>query len=43
MFDMEFRYIIIVSAIKFRKGFAKFMIQKALFKKFLSSKLFASI
>ena len=34
--NLEFRYQIIVSSIKFRKGFAKFMIQIALFKKFLS-------
>ena len=33
---LEFRYQIIVSFIKFRKGFAKFMILIALFKKFLS-------
>ena len=33
---LEFRYQIIVSSIKFRKGFAKFMIPIALFKKFLS-------
>ena len=32
----RFRYQIIVSSIKFRKGFAKFMIPIALFKKFLS-------
>ena len=32
----EFRYQIIVSAIQFREGFAKFMIPIALFKKFLS-------
>ena len=35
-FNLEFRYQIIVSSIKFRKGFAKFMIPIALFKKFLS-------
>ena len=34
--NMEFRYQLIVSSIKFRKGFAKFMIQIASFKKFLS-------
>ena len=34
--DLEFRYQIIVSSIKFRKGFAKFMIPIALYKKFLS-------
>ena len=33
---LEFRNQIIVSSIKFRKGFAKFMIPIALFKKFLS-------
>ena len=33
--NLEFRYQIIVSSIKFRKGFAKF-IPIALFKKFLS-------
>ena len=33
---LEFRYQIIVTSIKFRKGFAKFMIQIALFKKSLS-------
>ena len=30
--NLEFRYQIIVSSIKFRKGFAKFMIPIALFK-----------
>ena len=34
--NLEFRYQIIVSSIKFRKGFAKLMIPIALFKKFLS-------
>ena len=34
--NVEFRYQIIVSSIKFRKGFGKFMIPIALFKKFLS-------
>ena len=34
--NLEFRYQIIVSSIKFRKGFAKFTIPIALFKKFLS-------
>ena len=34
--NLEFRYQIIVSFIKFRKGLAKFMILIALFKKFLS-------
>ena len=32
--NLEFRYQIIVSSIKFRKGFAKFMILVALIKKF---------
>ena len=35
-FNWEFRYQIIVSSIKFRKCFAKFMIPIAMFKKFLS-------
>ena len=34
--NLEFRYQIIVSLMKFRKCFAKFMIPTALFKKFLS-------
>ena len=34
--NLEFRYQIIVSSIKFREGFAKLMILIALFKKFLS-------
>ena len=34
--NLEFRYQIIVSSIKFKKGFAKFMMPIALFKKFLS-------
>ena len=34
--NLEFRYQIIVSSIKFRKGFAKFMIPIALYKKLLS-------
>ena len=34
--NWEFRYQIIVSSIKVRKGFAKFMIPMALFQKFLS-------
>ena len=34
--NFEFRYQIIISSTKFRKGFAKFMIQITLFKKFLS-------
>ena len=33
---LEFRYQITVSSIQFRKGFTKFMIPIALFKKFLS-------
>ena len=33
--NLKFRYQIIVSSIKFRKYFAKFMIPIALFKKFL--------
>ena len=40
--NLEFRYKIIVLSIKFRKGFAKFMIPIALFKKFLSSQFIAS-
>ena len=34
--NLDFRYQTIVSSIKLRKGFAKFMIPIALFKKFLS-------
>ena len=34
--NLEFKYQVIVSSIKFRKGFAKFMILITLFKKFLS-------
>ena len=34
--NLKFRYQIIVSAVKFRKDFAKFMIPIALFKMFLS-------
>ena len=34
--NLEFRYQIIVSSIKLRKGFVKFMVPIALFKKFLS-------
>ena len=34
--NLEFRYQIIVWSIEFRKGFAKFMILIAMFKKFLS-------
>ena len=36
---LEFRDQIIVSSIKFRKGFAKFMIPITLFNKFLSNNL----
>ena len=41
--NMEMRIQIIVSSIIFRKGFAKFMIPVALFKKFLSSQFIASV
>ena len=41
--NLEFRYQIIVSSIKFRKGFAKCMIPIALFKKFLSKQFIASV
>ena len=41
--NLEFRYQIIVLSIKFRKGFAKFMIPIALFKKFLSLQFIASV
>ena len=41
--NLEFRYQIIVSSIKFRKGFAKFMTQIDLFKKFLSLQFIASV
>ena len=41
--NIEFRYQIIVSSIKFRKGFAKFMIPIALFKKFLCKHFIASV
>ena len=34
--NLEFNYLIIVSSMKLRKGFAKFMILIALFKKILS-------
>ena len=40
---MDFRYQIIASATKFRKGFAKYMILIALLKKFLGQKLIASV
>ena len=41
--NLEFRYQIIVSSMKFRKGFAKFMIPIALFKKFLCKQFIASV
>ena len=41
--NLEFRYQIIVLSIKFRKGFAKFMIPIVLFKKFLSEKFIANV
>ena len=41
--NLEFRYQIIVSSIKFRIGFAKLMIPIALFKKFLSQQFIASV
>ena len=41
--DLEFSYQIIVSSIKFRNGFARFMIPIALFKKFLSKQFIASV
>ena len=41
--NLEFRNQIIVSSIKFRKGFAKFMIPIALFKKFLNKQFIASV
>ena len=41
--NSEFRYQIIVSSITLRKGFAKFMISIALFKKFLSKQFIASV
>ena len=43
MSNLQFRYQIIVSSIKFRKGFAKFIILIALFKKFLSYQYIASV
>ena len=43
MSNLEFRNHIIVSSIKFRKGFAKFMIPIASFKKFLSLQFIASV
>ena len=41
--NLKFRYQIIVSFIKFRKGFAKFMIPIALFKKFLSQQFISNV
>ena len=41
--NLEFRNQIIVSSIKFRKGFAKFLIPIALFKKFLSKQFIANV
>ena len=41
--NLEFRYQIIVSSIKYWKGFAKFMIPIALIKKFLSLQFIASV
>ena len=41
--NLDFRYRLIVSSIKFRKGFVKFMIPIALFKKFLSYQFIASV
>ena len=41
--NLKFRYQIIVSSVKFRKSFAKFMIPIALFKKFLSQRFIASV
>ena len=41
--NLELRYQNIVSSIKYRKRFAKFMIPVALFKKFLSYKFIASV
>ena len=41
--NLEFRYQIIVSSIKFRNGFAKFIIRIASFKKFLSYQFIASV
>ena len=41
--NSEFRYQIIVSAIKFKKGFVKFNIPIAFFKKFLSYQHIASV
>ena len=40
--NLEYRYQIIVSSIKFRKGFAKSMIPITLFKKFLSYQFIAN-
>ena len=41
--NLEFRYQMIVSSIKFRKSFAKFMIPIACFKKFLGLQFIASV
>ena len=41
--NLEFRYQIIVSSIKFRKGFAKFIISTALLEKFLSQLFIVSV
>ena len=41
--NLEFRYQIIVSSIKFRKGFVKIIIPIALFKKFLSQQFITSV
>ena len=41
--NLEFRYQIIESSIKFRKGLAEFMKPIALFKKFLSQQFIASV
>ena len=41
--NLEFRFQIIVSSIKLRKGFAKFMALITLFKKFLSLQFIVSV
>ena len=41
--NLEFRYQIIVSSIKFRKCFTKLIVPIALFKKFLIKKIIASV
>ena len=43
MSNLEFRYQSIVASIKFRKGFAKFMIPITLLEKFLSEQFIASV